>query len=145
MSDKKTNLPMPSLNVNLPAEVPEEKPLIPDEKVVSYYEEAMSNIREDRREANEMYLKFADMVMNEDSSAASKEALVNLLKLQTEQSDKMIKILDLMTRLHMKDKNTFPKYMSVQQNNKIDARPNRKTMELLMNKAKEKEVIVDES
>jgi hypothetical protein len=142
MQSNKNNLPMPSLNVNIPVTQPqsEEKPLISEEKVKSYYEEAIENIREDRKEANEMYLKFADMVMNEDGSAATKEALVNFLKIKTEQSDKMIKILDLWTRIHMKEKNTFPKYLSVQQNNKIDAKPNRKTMEALMNKVNEVEI-----
>ncbi len=111
---------LPTLNVGVPAEV-ESKPLISDEQLVNYYEEAIGNIRDDRKEAHDMYMNFAEMVLNEgDPSSASKEALVSLLKLKFEGNDKMIKILDLWTRMKMKEKDTMPRWLAVQQNNKIE-------------------------
>ena len=45
------------------------------------------------------------MVMNEgDSSSASKEAVVNLVKAKTDIADKKAKIADLMTTLRLKEK-----------------------------------------
>jgi hypothetical protein len=60
------------------------------------------------------------MVMNDgDASSASKEAIVNLLKSKSDISDKMSKIADLKTRIKLKDKDTFPRYLAAQQNNKV--------------------------
>ena len=129
----------PAINVSLPV-TSDEKPLFTDEKIINYYEEAIENLRDDRKEADTMYHTFVDMVMNEDGSTSSKEALVNLLKLKTETNDRMIKILDLWTRLKMKEKNTFPLHLAVQQNNKIDgSRNTRKMIETMMKENNEQD------
>ena len=110
---------LPSIQLKVPPEGGE-KPFVSDEKILSYYEEVIENLREDRKEAQLMYENFAEMVIdNGDASPASKEALVNCLRVKTEANDRMIKILDLWTRIKMKDKDTFPKFMAVQQNNKV--------------------------
>ena len=99
----------------------EEKALISDDSILSYYEEAMGCIKADRTEANERYLEFAEMVLNEgDPSSASKEALVNLLKLKSEGVNQMIKILDLWTRMKLKERATSSQIHSYQQNNKYE-------------------------
>jgi hypothetical protein len=60
------------------------------------------------------------MVMNDgESSSASKEAIVNLLKIKSETNDKMAKVADLMTRIKLKEKDTFPRYLAAQQQNHI--------------------------
>jgi anthranilate phosphoribosyltransferase len=52
------------------------------------------------------------MVLNDgDSSTASKEALVNLLKTKIETSDRMSKIADLMTRIKLKQPDTYQPWM----------------------------------
>lgn len=107
--------------------------LIADEKVVDYYEEAMACIKEDREEAHDRYLDFCEMVINEgDPSSATKEALVNLLKLKSDSVNQMIKILDLWTRLKMKDRATSSQIYAYQQNNRYDgsgrANPNVKKL-----------------
>ena len=60
------------------------------------------------------------MIINDgDASSASKEAIVNLLKIKSDTSDKMSKVADLMTRVKLKEKDTFPRYLAAQQNNKV--------------------------
>jgi hypothetical protein len=95
--------------------------IVSDEQLVDVYQEVLENIRQDRKQTEEFISNFADLVINEgDSTSASKEALVNLLKLKHDTSDKMAKIADLMTRIKLKDKDTFPKYLAANQNNTIN-------------------------
>jgi hypothetical protein len=99
----------------------EEKPLIPDEKITDYYELAIDCIKEDRVEAGSRYLELADMVINGgDPSSATKEAMVNCLKIKSDSVNQMIKILDLWTRLKMKEKVTGSQVALYQQNNKYE-------------------------
>ena len=108
---------VPGININLQNV---EKPLISDDKILDYFDDAIRNIKEDREEARNQYLVFNEMVINEgDPSSATKEALVNCLKLQHDTTDKMIKILDLWSRIKMRDRDTMKGYIAVQQNNKI--------------------------
>lgn len=132
---EKTTENLPSLQVNsfTPA-VDQAKQLIPDEKIINYYEEAIQNIKDDRQEADSAFRTFLDLVINGgDATSASKEAMVNLLKIKTESNDKMLKILELWTRMHLRDRDTYPKYLAVQQNNKIEGttRPARKMIEMM--------------
>jgi len=58
--------------------------------------------------------------MNEgDASSSSKEAIVNLLKINTDVNDKMSKIADLRTRMKLKEKDTFPRYLAASQQNNV--------------------------
>jgi hypothetical protein len=114
---------IPTMNVSDVAEAQsQEAPpcIIEDEQVVGLYDEILDNCRKDRESADEVLANFIEMVMNDgDASSASKEAIVNLLKIKSDTSDKMSKIADLMTRMKLKEKDTFPRYLAAQQNNKI--------------------------
>ena len=121
-SDGKTdNEEMPSMNVSLPSVPDEEKVLIEDEVMLGVYDEVLDNIRQDRGEIDELLSNFLNMVMNEgDSTTSSKEAVVNLIKIKADTADKMVKIADLMTRIKLKETNTFPRYLAAHQNNTIN-------------------------
>ena len=91
--------------------------LVSDEAILGVYGEIMTNIRKDREMVDEFLNNFADLVINDgDSTNASKEALVNLVKIKCESSDKMAKIADLMTRIKLKEKNTMPDWQKAKQN-----------------------------
>lgn len=133
---------MPAIQVNLPVKA-EAHALVSDKKIVDFYEEVIDNLRDDRSEADIMYRNFADKVEHSDASSATKEALVNLLKIKTETNDRMIKILDLWTRMKMRERDTFPVHLAVQQNNKIESpRSSRKGIEMMI---KQSETINDEN
>ena len=104
-------------NTNLPElavpDEPKQLELIGDNELLDMYGEIMTNLRSDREEAGELADTFADMVVNDgDSSTSSKEALVNLVKAKIEASDKMTKIADLMTRIKLKQPDTYKPYMN---------------------------------
>lgn len=103
----------------------QELPLIPDQKILDYYDEAIQCIKDDRAEAEDKYFAMAEMVINGgDPSGATKEAMVNLLKLRNEGVNQMIKVLDLWTRLKMKDRITSSQQYLYQQNNKYEVKHN---------------------
>lgn len=115
MSDELEQL-MPAMNVNMPEQQPTDN-LVPDELLMGLYSEVMNNLREDRQEISGLLTNFVDMVINDgDSTSASKEAVVNLLKIKSDTADKMAKILDLMTRIKLRDRNTMPAYLAKQEN-----------------------------
>ena len=94
--------------------------IIEDDTLITLYEEILDNSRKDREQTDEILADFINMVMNDgESSSASKEAIVNLIKIKSDTSDKMTKVADLMTRIKLKDRDTFPRYLAQQQNNKI--------------------------
>lgn len=110
---------MPQMNVNLPSTPQNEEKIIPDAKLVGLYDEILDNVRSDRGEINNLIETFSDMVINTgDATSSTKEALVNLIKIKLDTSDKMSKIADLMTRV--RGTNTFPKYLATNQNNTIN-------------------------
>jgi hypothetical protein len=114
--------------------------IVSDEQLVDVYQEVLENIRQDRKQTEEFINNFADLVINEgDSTSASKEALVNLLKLKHDTSDKMAKIADLMTRIKLKDKDTFPKYLAANQNNTININSGNNKRQFLESLNKKKE------
>jgi hypothetical protein len=86
--------------------------IISDESLIGVYGEIMDNLRDDRNRASELVDTFSNLVLNDgDSSSASKEALVNLLKTRIEASDKMTRIADLMTRIKLKQPDTYQPWM----------------------------------
>jgi hypothetical protein len=113
---------LPTMNVSkeiMPA-IEEKECIIKDETLVDLYGEILNNAREDRGKVDEILSTFLEMVINDgDASSASKEAIVNLMKIKADQADKMTKVADLMTRIKLKDKDTFPRYLAAQQNNKV--------------------------
>lgn len=90
----------------------QELSIISDEALLGVYGEIMDNLRDDRNQVSGLVDTFSNMVLNDgDSSTASKEALVNLLKTKIETSDRMAKIADLMTRVKLKQPDTFQPWM----------------------------------
>lgn len=111
---------LPPMNMSTEMVPEKEECIIKDEELTGLYDEILVQCRDDRKQFDEVITNFLEMVMNEgDASAASKEAIVNLLKSKSDISDKMSKIADLKTRIKLKDKDTFPRYLAQQQNNKV--------------------------
>lgn len=124
---------IPQLNVSVPAtQQPEEKVLIPDDVWMGWCGEILNNLRQDRQEVDELKNNFVEMVINEgDSTSASKEALTKLIELKIGVSEKMTKVLDLATRVKLKEKDTFPRYLAAHQNNTINLGDNSSKRELI--------------
>lgn len=121
MDDMDVEVLLPTMNVTHDL-TPPEKPdcIIKDDQLIGLYDEILNMGRKDRVQIDEVLTNFLDMVLNDgDSSQASKEAVVNLIKAKTDIADKMSKVADLMTRIKLKDSNTFPRYLAAQQNNKV--------------------------
>jgi len=120
ISEEELKAIIPSMNVNVPALPEKEDNLISDESLLGLYSEIIDNIRNERKEIDGLLDNFVNMVINEgDATSASKEALVNLVKIKSETADKMTKIADLMTRIKLKERDTFPRYLAAQQKNTI--------------------------
>lgn len=113
---------IPAMNVSMPNPVDDQGPeLIADEVLVGIYCEILDTIRQDRVEVSDIINNFCEMVMNQgDSSNGSKEAIVSLIKTKLDSADKMVKVADLMTRVKLKDKDTFPRYLTAKQENTIN-------------------------
>ena len=113
---------LPSMNVSkqfIPP-VEEKECIVKDDTLMDLYGEILTNCRDDRTKVDEILGTFLEMVINDgDASSASKEAIVNLMKIKSDTADKMSKVADLMTRIKLKDKDTFPRYLAAQQNNKV--------------------------
>jgi len=127
---------IPSMTVSSEMmDMPEKECIVKDEEVLDLYEEILQNCRKDRENASEVLTTFLDMVMNDgDASSASKEAIVNLLKIHSDVNDKMAKIADLRTRIKLKEKDTYPRYLAAQQNNKVVIEGSKREMIKTINK-----------
>jgi len=139
--DAGEEIPVPTMNVNLAKkdESAETPALIADKQLLDMFKEIVDTVKSDKKELDEAISVFGNMVMNDgDSTSATKEAYVNLLKMKADQSDKLTKVADLMTRIKMKERDTFPKYLA--QNNTINvggSGNNRRSLLEALNKAKE--------
>lgn len=115
---------IPKIDLQVPAiitEQPEEKDLIEDKELVKMYSDTVENIKKDREEITYYLERFSDLAFNEgDASSSTKEAVVNLLKIKSDTSDKLSKIAELMTRIKLRERDTFPKYLAAQQHNTIN-------------------------
>lgn len=132
---------IPSMNVN--EEIEQEKEcFVKDDDMMELYTEILDNARKDRESVDEVLANFIEMVMNEgDASSASKEAIVNLIKIKSDTSDKMAKVADLMTRIKLKERDTFPRYLAAQQNNKVVIEGSKREMIKSINKMAAKKTI----
>lgn len=91
----------------------EELSIISDETLLGVYGEIMDNLRSDRDQVSGLVDTFSNMVLNDgDATTSSKEALVNLVKTKIDAADKMAKIADLMTRIKLKQPDTFQPWMN---------------------------------
>jgi hypothetical protein len=116
---------LPTMNVGMVPQKPEEggemSRLISDDALLGVYAEIMGDLRNDRKELEEYISTFANMVLNDgDATTSSKEALVNLVKIKSDIPDKMSRVADLMTRIKLKERDTFPRYLAAHQNNTIN-------------------------
>ena len=113
---------IPAMNLSVPTEENNVlSNLVSDDQLLGIYGEIIDNLRQDRKDIDELLANFVEMVINDgDPSAASKEAVVNLVKIKSDTSDKMAKVADLMTRVKLKEQNTFPRYLAANQNNTIN-------------------------
>jgi hypothetical protein len=120
MNDKELEKPKETLP-DTPAPVEETPNLISDEMLLGVYGEILDNIRLDRLQIEEYLSEFANMVINDgDATTSSKEALINLIKAKSDMSDKMRGVADLMTRLKMKDRDTYKPYLGKGGSNTIN-------------------------
>ena len=111
---------LPTMNVNPPIPEPQEECIVSDEKILGVYDEILNYCREDRKAIDEVLGNLINMVINDgDANSATKEAMVNLIKTKSECADKMSKVADLMTRVKLKDKDTYKAYMNNYQHNKV--------------------------
>jgi hypothetical protein len=119
--DAPTETPVPQVNINLPvAQKKEEIVLVQNEQMIDLYNEILGQCREDRKDADGAFKTFLDMVVNDgDATSSSKEAMVQLLRVRVEATDKMTKVMDLLMRYVLKERDTFPKFLSVNQENNI--------------------------
>jgi hypothetical protein len=135
---------LPKMNVGLPVAPTggDVSNLIGDQELLDGFDEVIGWLREDRSQINEFIDNMADMVINEgDATSASKEALVNFVKMKTDLADKAAKILDLKTRIKLKERDTFPRYLAASQNNTINIgsqSSSRRSLIEAVNKAKKK-------
>jgi len=114
--------------------------IVEDQALLGLYDEILTNCRNDRGQTEDILMDFLNMVMNDgESSSATKEAIVNLLKIKTDISDKMTKIADLQTRIKLKEKDTYPRYLAAQQNNKIVFDDKRKFLQQIEKKIGKKD------
>lgn len=105
---------IPTMNVQPAPMETEADCIVEDGVLLGLYDEIIVNCRVDREKVDEIQNKFEDMVINDgDASSASKEALVNLMKIKTDINDKMAKVADLMTRVKLRDRDTFKPYLAV--------------------------------
>jgi len=109
---------IPQMNVSTTVQE-KEQCLIGDQELLSMYAEIMNNFREDRKEAQSCFGELKEMFLNQgDASTSTKEAMVNVLKIQTEITDKMSKIAELATRIKLKSPDTYKPYLNARQDNK---------------------------
>lgn len=119
--DKELEKLLPQMNVNLPApEEQQENNLVSNDMWLGICGEILNYLREERQEIDEAKNNFGEMIFNDgDSTSASKEAFTKLIELKSGISEKMTKVLDLATRVKLKEKDTFPRYLAAHQNNTI--------------------------
>jgi hypothetical protein len=109
--ENNTELPI-KIEDSLAEKKQEELSIVSDENLLGIYEEIMLNLRSDRGQISDLVNTFSNMVINDgDSSTSSKEALVNLIKTKIDATDKMSKIADLMTRIKLKQPDTYQPWM----------------------------------
>jgi hypothetical protein len=113
---------IPSMNVSLPTNPNnEEKVLVSDEALLGIYNEILTTIKKDTQEIDSTLANFANLMWNDgDSSTSTKEALVRLIEIKSGQAEKLTRVADLLTRIKLKERDTFPKYLAANQNNTIN-------------------------
>ena len=124
VNEQKDDSSLVNVSVNVPAEK-KNNDIIKSEELVTYYKEIIDDIRDDRQDVDDVLKNFKEMVINEgDSTQASKEALVNLIKIKSDMADKKTRVMDLLLRAFMRDR-SIPGYLT--QNNQFNIGSKNKT------------------
>lgn len=117
-------IPQVALNINLPPEVTNDFALVKQEEIVGLCKNIMEDINTEKNEIQEAYVNFAEMVFNAgDATSASKEALVNLLKLKSDLIDKKSRMMEVMMKAYNKE---GPKNITAHQHNDFHVHDKRK-------------------
>jgi hypothetical protein len=115
-----SEFPVPQMNLNMQSAQKEETPVVTNTDMIEIYKKILSYCEEDRTEANDAFKTFMDMAVNDgDASHSTKECMVQLLRIRCESTDKMTKVMDLLMRYVLKDRDTFPRYLAANQENNI--------------------------
>ena len=131
---EKKNLPVAAMNISVPTTTNE---IVQSEQIVSLCQDVLGDIASEKDEITANLNNFADMVFNQgDATSASKEALVNLIKLRTDLVDKKTRVMEMMLRAYQKD---GPKTVNAQQHNDIYISDKRKLFQELDKEEKEKQ------
>lgn len=93
---------IPPIDLNLPELVNNQEmlnSLIADKLVMQLATNLLEEVESDKYDIEEIRDRFKDLIFNEgDSSSSSKEAITNLTKLKIDQTDKKIKLLELINK-----------------------------------------------
>ncbi len=121
-------IPSVALNVNVaPAENKNE--IVQADQIVSLCQDVLSDIATEKDEISQTFNNFSEMVFNAgDATSASKEALVNLLKIRSDLVDKKTRVMEMMLRAFQKD---GPKTVTAHQHNDIHISDKRKLFQEL--------------
>lgn len=134
---------IPQMNVSVPEQVIPVENLVSNDSLLGIYDEILGLLRDEHKQVTEYIDNFAEMVINQgDSTTSSKEALVNLVKIRTDLPDKMTKIADLMTRIKLKERDTYKPYLNAHQTNNVmigDTAGERRALLDAIKKAKKKD------
>ena len=117
-----SELPIPAMNMNLSQQQnqKEENPLVTNDQMIDMYKKIFDYIEDDRKVSDEVFRTLLDMSVNDgDASSSTKEVMAQVLKLKMDSTDKMTKIYDLLMRYILKERDTFPRYLAQNQENKI--------------------------
>lgn len=104
MDSPKEDLAIPNvaMNINIPPNTID--PLIKPDQIIGMCKQIADDLESEKAEITEAYVNFSEMVFNAgDATSASKEALVNLLKLRSDLVDKKSKLAEMMLKLFLKD------------------------------------------
>lgn len=144
MDNEELEQMLPQINVNVPQQLQpqeEKESIVKPEMVLGLCAEVLDDIRKEKEQIDGLIDNFVDMVINEgDSTTSSKEALVNLVKIKTDTTNNKSKVLDLIIRIHLKEKDTFPKYLNLhaQQTNNIAGPSDKRELIKHLNKIQKK-------
>jgi hypothetical protein len=134
---------IPKMNVSVP-EMPQPQPkppIVQPEQMLGLYSEIVEMTRADREETGDLLNNFIDLVFNGgDGSSASKEAIVQLMKLKMDSSNNIAKVADMMTRIVLRDRNDGGEskpWLNAHQNNTINISGDKKELLKMLNKKKQ--------
>lgn len=96
-------LPQVAMNVNVPPTDPNAQ-LVKPEQIIGMCKAIADDLESEKQEITDAYVNFSEMVFNAgDATSASKEALVNLLKLRSDLVDKKARLAEMMMKVFLKD------------------------------------------